>query len=173
MWDRTITVWSAGSKSLQTFGWPRHSPFSINVETFDATGWRVGWLIGPKSIIQPTLAATTRIVYCTNSPLQEATAAGLEQANQRQFFESQVKEYAERRTIMCGAFDRLGLKYSLPEGTCFVLLVCIFAMYRRDVAGISRIGHFKGANPSGLSLPGICVRKGQGFPVRSFKASGP
>lgn len=83
----------------------------------------MGWLVGPKSIIQPTLAATTRIVFCTNSPLQEAAAAGLEQAAERQFFEIQRKEYLERRAILCDAFDRLGLKYALPEGSYFVLLV--------------------------------------------------
>jgi kynurenine aminotransferase len=92
-------------------------------EAFAATGWRVGWLIGPKSIIQPTLAATTRIVFCSNSPLQEAAASGLEQAEERRFFETQVEEYAERRAILCAAFDRLGLKYSLPEGSYFILLV--------------------------------------------------
>ncbi|KAF9534179.1 pyridoxal phosphate-dependent transferase [Crepidotus variabilis] len=103
MWDRTVTVGSAG-------------------KSFAATGWRVGWLIGPKSIIQPTLAATTRIVFCTNSPLQEATAAGLEQADKHQFFETQRAEYLERRSILCEAFDKLGLKYTLPEGSYFVLL---------------------------------------------------
>lgn len=103
MWDRTVTVGSAG-------------------KAFAATGWRVGWLIGPKSIIQPTLAATTRIVFCSNSPLQEAAASGLEQAEERRFFETQVEEYAERRAILCAAFDRLGLKYSLPEGSYFILL---------------------------------------------------
>jgi kynurenine aminotransferase len=78
--------------------------------------------MGPPSIIQPTLAATTRIVFCSNSPLQEAAAAGLEQAKKRRFFETQLEEYAERRTIICNAFDDLGLKYSLPEGSYFVLL---------------------------------------------------
>jgi len=67
MWERTITVGSAG-------------------KSFAATGWRVGWLIGPESMIKPTLAASTRIVFCTNSPLQEAAAAGLEQVKQRGFF---------------------------------------------------------------------------------------
>lgn len=92
-------------------------------EAFAATGWRVGWLIGPPSIIGPTLAACTRIVFCSNSPLQEAAAAGLEEAAQRGFFENQVKEYQERRDILLSAFDRLGLKYSQPEGSYFVLLV--------------------------------------------------
>ncbi|KAF5387992.1 hypothetical protein D9615_000310 [Tricholomella constricta] len=103
MWDRTVTVGSAG-------------------KAFAATGWRVGWLIGPPSIIQPTLAATTRIVFCTNSPLQEAAAAGLEQARERKFFENQRDEYAERRAILTDAFDQLGMKYTLPEGSYFVLL---------------------------------------------------
>jgi kynurenine aminotransferase len=84
----------------------------------------VGWLIGPASIISPTLAASTRIVFCTNSPLQEAAAAGLEQASERQFFETQLKEYQERRDLFVGFLDQLGVTYTLPEGTYFVLMVC-------------------------------------------------
>ncbi|KAJ7507671.1 pyridoxal phosphate-dependent transferase [Mycena galericulata] len=103
MWDRTVTVGSAG-------------------KAFAATGWRVGWLIGPAYIIRPTLAATTRIVFCTNSPLQEAAAAGLEQAEQRGYFATQRAEYTERRAILTEAFDRLGLTYTLPEGSYFILL---------------------------------------------------
>ncbi|CAE6498691.1 unnamed protein product [Rhizoctonia solani] len=103
MWDRTVTVGSAG-------------------KSFAATGWRIGWLIGPPALIGPTLAATTRIVFCTNSPLQEAAAAGLEQANKRNFFETQRKEYKSRRDVLLSAFDRLGLRYTVPEGSYFVLV---------------------------------------------------
>ncbi|KAJ3488732.1 hypothetical protein NLI96_g2632 [Meripilus lineatus] len=103
MFDRTVTVGSAG-------------------KIFAATGWRVGWLIGPKSIIQPTLAATTRIVFCTNSPLQEAAAAGVEEAHKRGFLQTQLREYSERRDILVKCFDELGLRYTLPEGTYFILL---------------------------------------------------
>lgn len=102
--------------------WKRISDLAFT-EAFAATGWRVGWLIAPASLIQPTLAASTRIVFCTNSPLQEAVAAGLEQAKEKHFFETQLAEYQERRSILCDAFDKLGLKYSLPQGSYFVLLV--------------------------------------------------
>ncbi len=95
----------------------------IPIEIFAATGWRVGWLIAPKSIIQPTLAATTRIVFCTNSPLQEAAAAGVEEAHKRGFLKTQLREYSERRDILVNCFDDLGLRYTLPEGTYFILLV--------------------------------------------------
>lgn len=103
MWERTVTVLSAG-------------------KAFAATGWRVGWLIGHPSIITPTLAASTRIVFCTNSPLQEAAAAGLEEAKARGFFEQQLKEYQERRDVLLAAFDKFGLKNFLPEGSYFVLV---------------------------------------------------
>lgn len=98
-------------------------------EAFAATGWRIGWLIGPKNLIQPTLAATTRIVFCSVSPLQEAAAAGLEQANQRNFFQIQRNEYTERRTVLTDVFDKLGLRYTLPEGSYFILLVCLYIIH--------------------------------------------
>ncbi|KAK7049629.1 arylformamidase [Paramarasmius palmivorus] len=103
MWDRTVTVGSAG-------------------KSFAATGWRVGWLIGPESLIKPTLAATTRIVFASNSPLQEAAAAGLEQVVERNFFQIQRDEYLERRKVLTDAFDELGLAYTHPEGGYFILL---------------------------------------------------
>ncbi|KAI0632631.1 PLP-dependent transferase [Trametes polyzona] len=103
MWKRTITVGSAG-------------------KLFAATGWRVGWLIGPPALIGPTTAATTRIVFCTNSPMQEAAAAGLEHAHEHRFFETQRTEYEARRAVLVDAFEKLGLEYAWPEGSYFILL---------------------------------------------------
>jgi kynurenine aminotransferase len=53
----TITVGSAG-------------------KNFYATGWRVGWLMGPAHLIQHVSAAHMRICYSSVSPLQEACAVG-------------------------------------------------------------------------------------------------
>ena len=92
---------------------------------FAATGWRIGWLIGPSWIMQPTLAATTRIVFCSNSPMQEAVAAGLEQMEKRKFLETQREEYDARRQVLVDAFDKIGMRYTLPEGTYFLLLVSV------------------------------------------------
>lgn len=124
MWERTVTVGSAGSKFPCSRNLHCGSHKLIpHPESFSATGWRIGWLIGPPTIIQPTLAASTRIVFCTNSPLQEAAAAGLEQASKNGYWEKQIKEYAERREVIVDAFKRLGMKFTLPEGTYFILLV--------------------------------------------------
>jgi kynurenine aminotransferase len=55
--------------------------------------------------------------------MQEAAAAGLEQAGKYNFFEIQRAQYEERRAVLVDAFDKLGLKYTLPEGSYFILLV--------------------------------------------------
>lgn len=87
-WNRTITVGSAG-------------------KAFSATGWRIGWTIGPEHLVKPTTAASTRLVFSSNSPMQEAVAAAFE--NQGSFFEDQNKAYIERREVLTEALDRLGL----------------------------------------------------------------
>ena len=122
MWERTVTVGSAGSK-LCSILFPKITYNCFQIELFAATGWRVGWLIGPESILKPTLAASTRIVFCSNSPLQEAAAAGLERARAHNFFPTQTQEYAARRDILVNIFDELGMKYTLPQGSQYVLLV--------------------------------------------------
>ncbi|KAJ4467550.1 pyridoxal phosphate-dependent transferase [Lentinula aciculospora] len=134
MWDRTVTVGSAG-------------------KSFAATGWRVGWLFGPEYITRPTLAATTRIVFCSNSPLQEAAAAGLEQVQERKFFQIQTAQYAERRNVLTKCFDSLGLPYTNPEGSYFILL------------DISRVKF-----PEDYSFPESVLERGRDFKACWFIA---
>lgn len=96
MWERTITVGSAG-KSLA------------------CTGWRVGWLIGPERLIKPALVTHVRIVFCVNSMASEAAAFGLENAEKHKFFPTQIDEYAERRGKLMQALDSIGLPYTVSH----------------------------------------------------------
>jgi len=90
-------------------------------KSFYATGWRVGWLIGPQNLIKYVAAAHTRICYTSPSPFQEAAAVGLEQADEMGFWEQSKKEMKSKMTRFCQVFDELGLPYSKPEGGYFVL----------------------------------------------------
>jgi kynurenine aminotransferase len=122
MWERTVTVGSGGSKLRSCNNLV--SLFNVlRQESFAATGWRIGWLIGPSSLIGPTLAATTRIVFSSNSPMQEAVATGLEKVKHNDFFEKQRLEYQERRDILVTTFKKLGMQYTFPEGSYFLLVV--------------------------------------------------
>ena len=90
-------------------------------KNFYATGWRVGWLIGPEHLIKYVSAAHTRICYSSVSPLQEAAAVGFENADKENFWEDSKKEMKSKMTRFCAIFDELGLPYSEPEGGYFVL----------------------------------------------------
>ncbi|GAA6042628.1 hypothetical protein JCM8097_008251 [Rhodosporidiobolus ruineniae] len=102
-WKRTVTIGSAG-------------------KSFAATGWRTGWAVGPPNLIQPLMAAHTRIVFCVNGPAQEAVAVGIEKSLENGFFAKQVEEYDERKKVLLEGLDKLGLPYTVPQGAYFVLV---------------------------------------------------
>ncbi|TIB99286.1 Pkinase-domain-containing protein [Wallemia mellicola] len=102
MWERTLTVGSAG-------------------KSFAATGWRVGWVLGHPELIKATLAATVRIVFCVNSTAQEGAAIGLEQSKEQNFFHNQREEYEVRRDTLTKHLDSIGLPYTKPSGSYFIL----------------------------------------------------
>ncbi|CAM0142834.1 arylformamidase [Umbelopsis sp. WA50703] len=112
-WKRTITVGSGG-------------------KSFAATGWRVGWLIGPSELIQYSLAAHTRVVFCVNSPCQEAIAIGLEKTNKIPYFQDQIQAYTKKRQILSSVFEELGLPYTVPDGSYFILVNTTKVQFPQD-----------------------------------------
>jgi kynurenine aminotransferase len=104
MWERTITVGSAG-------------------KTFGVTGWRVGWLIGPEDLIQNCVSVQARTVFCTSTPLQEAVALSFEKARKLDYFEKIFREeYREKRDILESCFVELGLPVAKTSGSFFTLV---------------------------------------------------
>lgn len=91
-------------------------------KNFYATGWRVGWLIGPEHLIKYVSAAHTRICFSTVSPLQEATAVAFEDADKHGFWETAKKDMKGKMDKFNAVWDELGLPYSDPEGGYFVLV---------------------------------------------------
>lgn len=89
---------------------------------FYATGWRVGWLIGPPYLVNYVLAAHTRICFCTVAPLQEAVAIGLDKADSHNFWELSKNEMKAKMDLFNAIWDELELPYSEPDGGYFVLV---------------------------------------------------
>ena len=90
-------------------------------KNFYATGWRIGYLMGPSNLIQHVATAHTRICFTSPSPLQEAAAVGFEQADALDFWNQSRIEMQSKMNRFCAIFDELGLPYSVPEGGYFVL----------------------------------------------------
>ncbi|OIW27257.1 aminotransferase class I and II [Coniochaeta ligniaria NRRL 30616] len=91
-------------------------------KNFYATGWRVGWLMGPADLIQYVSAAHTRICYSSVSPLQEACAVGFEQAEAQGFWDESIKDMQRRMSRFNEIWKELGVPYSEPEGGYFVMV---------------------------------------------------
>ena len=106
----------------------------------------VGWLIGDRALVSATLAAHSRIVFCTNAPMQEAVAIGFEKAEEHNFFPEQLAAYSERRDILTSYFDILGLSYTKPEGSYFLLV---------DMSPVKV--------PEGFAVPETCKGRGKDF----------
>ncbi|KAK7739998.1 arylformamidase [Diatrype stigma] len=91
-------------------------------KNFYATGWRVGWLMGPAHLIKYVSAAHTRICYSSVSPLQEACAIGFEQAEREGFWDETVRDMRGKMARFNEVWAELGLPYTEPEGGYFVMV---------------------------------------------------
>lgn len=78
--------------------------------------------------------------------MQEAIAIGLENAPKQQFFEKQLQDYTERRDILTSYFDQLGLSYTKPDGSYFLLV---------DMSPVKI--------PEGFEIPASCQGRGKDF----------
>lgn len=107
MWERTITIGSAG-------------------KTFSVTGWKVGWAYGPSYLMNNLFLVHQNSVYTCNTPIQEAVARGFEHefANYDKedcYFFSLAKELEPKRDYMAKFLQDAGMKPTIPEGGYFMI----------------------------------------------------
>lgn len=100
MFDRTVTVSSLG-------------------KTFSVTGWKIGWVYGPRELITGVGRAHQFVTFAANHPAQEAAAFALGLPGD--YFEDFQAMYSAKRDLMMQALDGAGLKSHTPEGTYFVM----------------------------------------------------
>eukprot|EP01104_Vermistella_antarctica_P013586 TRINITY_DN4137_c0_g1_i1.p1 TRINITY_DN4137_c0_g1~~TRINITY_DN4137_c0_g1_i1.p1 ORF type:complete len:465 (+),score=80.14 TRINITY_DN4137_c0_g1_i1:57-1451(+) len=102
MWDRTITIGSAA-------------------KTFSVTGWKIGWCIGPKALIDAVGIVHSYNPFSVCTPLQEAVAVALETCRENTFYDEFRAMYLEKRETLVSALIDAGLDPVIPQGTFFVL----------------------------------------------------
>ncbi|XP_003220162.3 kynurenine--oxoglutarate transaminase 3 isoform X5 [Anolis carolinensis] len=108
MWDRTVTVGSAG-------------------KTYSATGWKLGWSIGPQHLIKHLQVVHQNTLYTCATPLQEALAQALLIDLKRMddpecYFYSLPRELEGKRDRMAQMLLGVGLKPVVPEGGYFMIV---------------------------------------------------
>ena len=99
MWDRTITISSAG-------------------KTFSATGWQVGWCIGPEHLISPIHQLLPYVQFCASTVIQEALARALPRADEpykghSNYYEYLKAKYTKKRDLLGRALKAAG--FAIPD----------------------------------------------------------
>ena len=108
MWDRVITVSSCG-------------------KTYSITGWKVGWIYGSKTLIEPFILANQWIIYCVSTPTQHALANVLNKSNESyenysNYYESIAKTYELKRNYLIDLLTEVNLKpLTIPDGGYFIM----------------------------------------------------
>uniref|UniRef100_A0A8B9HUF3 Kynurenine--oxoglutarate transaminase 3 n=1 Tax=Astyanax mexicanus TaxID=7994 RepID=A0A8B9HUF3_ASTMX len=107
MWDRTITIGSAG-------------------KTFSVTGWKLGWSIGPEHLVKHLQTVMQNTLYTCPTPLQEAVGQGLLRDYELMgkpecYFSSLAEELQSKRDRMATILTQAGMNPVVPEGGYFML----------------------------------------------------
>ncbi|XP_066548030.1 kynurenine--oxoglutarate transaminase 3 isoform X2 [Amia ocellicauda] len=108
MWDRTITIGSAG-------------------KTFGVTGWKIGWSIGPEHLIKHLQTVMQNILYTCPTPLQEAVAQGFQRELKLMddpdcYFYSLPRELQGKRDRIAQILRSAGMIPVVPEGGYFMIV---------------------------------------------------
>ena len=87
-------------------------------KSFAMTGWRLGFLAGPKEIVQHIFKIHQYAIMCSPTTSQYAAIAGLKYC--RSDVKKMVDEYNMRRRFVVDGFNKLGLECFSPEGAFYV-----------------------------------------------------
>ncbi|XP_074546601.1 kynurenine--oxoglutarate transaminase 1-like [Halichoeres trimaculatus] len=107
MWERTITIGSAG-------------------KTFSATGWKVGWAIGSGKNIKCLKATHQMSVFDCPTAAQEAVAQGFEREYEvlgtpESYFKQLPAMLYHKRNKLAECLQSVGLQPIMPEGGYFMI----------------------------------------------------
>lgn len=88
-------------------------------KTYAMTGWRLGHIIAPESLIKPIRSVHDYMTICAPTPLQAAAVAALQMPPS--FYEKHLADYHERRDVMMDVLYNLGFQAVRPEGAYYTL----------------------------------------------------
>jgi aminotransferase len=102
-------------------------------KTFAITGWRIGYLAAPRSIVDTIGRVFDQMTVCAPRPLQRAVAQALRELPPA-FYDDLRADYHRRRDRFCTALAKAGFRFQPPEGAYYVL-----ADYREALGDVEPI----------------------------------
>ena len=92
---------------------------SSAAKTFNVTGWKTGWAVGPAPLIQAVTRAKQFMTFVGASPFQPAVAHAL--TNEQEWVHTMVKELERKRDYLANALDRAGYTVHDTLGTYYIV----------------------------------------------------
>ena len=99
--------------------WERTVSCSSLSKTYSVTGWRLGYAIAPKPLMDKIKQFHDFNTVGAPSPLMEAAVVGLEMPDS--YYEEFGAHYAHMKQLFTSGLDHIGIPYTDPQGAYFVL----------------------------------------------------
>lgn len=99
---------------------------SSSGKTFSATGWKVGWAVGPPHLVKAVVAVQQWVNFSIATPNQDAIAQALELAKEPYegydtYYQYLVADYKRKRSLLTAALQTAGMTPIVPAGTFFIM----------------------------------------------------
>lgn len=99
-------------------------------KTYNMTGWRLGYVIGPETVIAGARKVHDFLTVGAPAPLQEAAATALELP--LSYYEQLTADYTRKRELFLAYLDEAGLSYTEPQGAYYVMVDCTAYEVKND-----------------------------------------
>ncbi len=91
---------------------------SSSGKTFSATGWKIGWALGPAQLITELTAVKQFLTYVSGAPFQPAVAQALNEGDD--WVATARTELQGKRDRLAAGLRSVGLEPAIPRGTYFM-----------------------------------------------------
>ena len=112
--------------------WQRTISCSSLSKTYSITGWRLGYIIAPESIIDRAKKVHDFLTVGCAAPLMEAVMPALEFG--QDYYDGLLAKDTHKRDLFLRGLDTLGIAHTDPQGAYYVLLDIGGYGYDSDVA---------------------------------------
>ena len=89
-------------------------------KTFNMAGWRVGFVLGKKELVDTVFAMKLNFDYGTSNIMQDAAIAAMRMPYK--YVEATIKKYEQRINYLAKEFQELGWKVNKPQATMYLWL---------------------------------------------------
>ena len=136
---------------------------------FSLTGWKVGWVTGPRELVSVVTKAHQFLTFTTSPALQQGVAHGL--AHEMEFPLQLTKRLQKNRDILAAGLSRMGFDVQPCEGTYFLtagiskltnekdFAFCERLIREAGVALIPLSAFFKSGEPDTFVRFGFCKQQ--------------